>query len=496
MATVAPVRDLKAKYTQLFINNEFVNSASGKTFKDVNPATFEEIAQIQEGDKADVNKAVTAARKAFALGSPWRKMDPSERSKLLNKLADLIERDTATLATLETMDMGKPFNFAVSDMNAASKWFRYYAGYVDKICGKTVPVDGKYFCYTRMEPVGVVGCILPWNFPLMILAWKLGPALAAGCTVVVKPAEQTPLTALHFAALAKEAGVPPGVINIVPGYGPTAGHAISSHMDIEKVSFTGSSEVGRLIQKAAAESNLKKVTLELGGKSPNIVFADADLDFAVEMSHFSLFMNMGQCCTAGSRCYVQEGIYDKFVEKSVARAKTRAIGDPFDPKTESGPQVDEDQYKKILDLIESGKKEGAKLLCGGGKKGDKGYFIENTVFADVKDNQRIAREEIFGPVQQIIKFKSIDEVIPRANDTSYGLAAGVFTTDIDKALTIAHSVRAGTVWVNCYHVVNPGAPFGGFNESGIGREHGEDGIKEYMENKTVYVQVKDKQYTP
>jgi len=332
---------------------------------------------------------------------------------------------------------------------------------------------------------------LPWNFPLTILLAKLGPALAAGCTIIIKPAEQTPLTALHFASLVQEAGVPPGVINIVTGYGQT-GAALVHHQDVDKVAFTGSTEVGRLIMKGAGESNLKNVTLELGGKSPLIIFADADVDEAVEKAHFALFYNMGQCCTAASRCYVQEGIYDKFVEKSVERAKRRTVGDPFDPKNEAGPQIDDDQFKKILELIESGKKEGAKLQCGGARSGTKGYFVQPTVFSDVKDNMRIAREEIFGPVQQIIKFKTLEEVIPRANDTTYGLAAAVFTKDIDKAITIANSVQAGTVWVNCYHVVSSQAPFGGYKESGIGRENGEDGVKEYCQVKTVTIKIPHK----
>jgi len=492
MANVQPIKDIKIKYTQIFINNQFVNSVSGKTFPDVNPATGEKIVDIQEGDKADVDKAVQAAKKAFDLNSPWRRMDASARGLFLLKLADLITRDVETLASLETLDVGKPFQAAVGDMLGAAKTLRYYAGFADKICGRTIPVDGDYFTYTKLEPIGVVGAILPWNFPLFLLCNKVGPAIAAGCTLVIKPAEQTPLTALHFASLVAEAGIPPGVVNFVPGYGPTAGAAIVHHQDIDKITFTGSTEVGRLIMKGAGESNLKKVTLELGGKSPNVIFADADLDYAVEMSHFALFFNMGQCCTAGSRCYVQEEIYDKFVEKAVERAKRRTVGDPFDPKFESGPQIDNEQFNKILELIESGKKEGAKLLCGGNRLGDKGYFVQPTVFADVTDNMRIAREEIFGPVQQIIKFKSIDEVIPRANDTRYGLAAAVFTKDIDKAITMANSLQAGTVWVNCYHAVMPQAPFGGYKESGIGREFSEEGIKEYCQVKTVTIKIPHK----
>jgi acyl-CoA reductase-like NAD-dependent aldehyde dehydrogenase len=492
MADIKPIKDIKIKHTQIFINNQFVNSKSGKTFPDVNPTNGEKIIDIQEGDKADIDAAVAAAKKAFDLNSEWRHIDASARGAYLNKLGDLILRDIQTLATLECLDVGKPFTAALGDIQGSAKIMKYFSGVADKICGRTIPVDGDYFTYTKMEPIGVVGAILPWNFPLFLTCAKIGPALAAGCTLVVKPAEQTPLTSLHLAALIAEAGIPPGVVNFVPGYGPTAGAAMVHHPDIDKITFTGSTEVGRLIMKGAAESNLKKVTLELGGKSPNVVFADADLDYAVEMAHFGLFFNMGQCCTAGSRCYVQEEIYDKFVEKAVERAKRRTVGDPFDPKFESGPQIDNEQFTKILELIESGKKEGAKLLCGGDRLGNKGYFVQPTVFADVKDNMRIAREEIFGPVQQIIKFKTIEEVIPRANDTRYGLAAAVFTKDIDKAITMANSLQAGTVWVNCYHIVNPQAPFGGYKESGIGREYSEEGVLEYCQVKTVTIKIPKK----
>lgn len=489
MEDIKPVKDIKIKHTQIFINNQFVNSKSGKTFADINPSTGEKIADIQESDKADVDLAVAAAKKAFSLQSPWRKLDASKRGEILLKLADLLDRDLAILATLECLDVGKPFSAAVDELSGCPKTLRYYAGWADKVCGKTIPVDGDYFTYTRLEPIGVIGAILPWNFPLNMLVNKVGPALAAGCTIVIKPAEQTPLTALHFAALAQEAGVPPGVVNVVPGYGPTAGSALVKHDDVDKVTFTGSTEVGRLILKGAGETNLKKVTLELGGKSPLIIFADADLEQSVEDAHTALFYNSGQCCVAASRCYVQEEIYDKFVQKSVERAKKRTVGNPFDDKNESGPQIDDDQFKKIFELIESGKKEGAKLMCGGQRLGDKGFFVQPTVFADVKDEMRIAKEEIFGPVQQIIKFKTLDEVIPRANNTRYGLAAGVFTKDIDKAITIANSVQAGTVWVNCYLAGGPQAPFGGYKESGMGRENGEEGILEYCEVKTVTVKI-------
>jgi aldehyde dehydrogenase (NAD+) len=333
--------------------------------------------------------------------------------------------------------------------------------------------------------VGVVGQIIPWNFPLLMQAWKLAPALATGNTVVMKPAEQTPLTALRVGELIVEAGFPPGVVNLLPGYGPTAGAAIARHMDVDKVAFTGSTEVGHLILEASAKSNLKRVTLELGGKSPNIVFADADMDQAIEGAHFALFFNQGQCCCAGSRLFVEEKAYDEFVERSAARARRRTVGDPFDPATEQGPQVDRDQYDKVMRYIESGKKEGARLACGGGSVGDRGYFIQPTVFADVKDDMTIAREEIFGPVMSIIKFRDIEDVVARANRTEYGLAAAVWTRDIGKAMAIANNVRAGTVWVNCYDVFDAGAPFGGFKQSGMGRELGEYGLQQYTEVKTV-----------
>jgi aldehyde dehydrogenase (NAD+) len=473
--------------TKLLINNRWVPSESGKTFATVNPSTGEEICQIAEADAADVEKAVKAARHAFEHG-PWRKMPASERGRLINRLADLIETHADELARLESVDNGKPFTIAKAvDVAATVGCFRYFAGWSDKIHGKTIPIDGDYFCYTRHEPVGVVGQIIPWNFPMLMLAWKLAPALATGNTVIMKPAEQTPLSALRIGELLLEAGFPEGVVNMLPGYGPTAGAAIANHMDVDKVAFTGSTEVGHLIMRAAADSNLKRVTLELGGKSPNIVFADTDLDEAVEGAHFGLFFNHGQCCCAGSRVFVEEKIYDKFVEKSGIRASNRTVGDPFDPKTEQGPQVDHAQFDKVMEYIGSGRKEGAKLVCGGERVGDKGYFIQPTVFADVQDDMKIAKEEIFGPVMSIIPFKSVDEVVTRANRTEYGLAAAVWTRDIKKAHSIADNVRAGTVWVNCYNVLDPRSPFGGFKQSGIGRELGEYGLQQYTEVKSVII---------
>ncbi|HEY3741860.1 MAG TPA: aldehyde dehydrogenase family protein [Bryobacteraceae bacterium] len=475
--------------TKLLINNRWVPSESGKTFGTINPSTGEEICQIAEADAADVERAVKAARAAFEHG-PWRKTLASQRGKLLLRLADLIEKHADELAMLEALDNGKPFAQARAiDVPASASCYRYFAGWADKIQGKTIPIDGEYFCYTKLEPVGVVGQIIPWNFPMLMQAWKLAPALATGNTVVMKPAEQTPLSALRIGELILEAGFPDGVVNILPGYGPTAGAAIANHMDVDKVAFTGSTEVGHLIMEAAAKSNLKRVTLELGGKSPNIVFADVDIDEAVEGAHFGLFFNHGQCCCAGSRVFVEEKIYDKFVEKSGTRARNRTVGDPFEATTEQGPQVDETQFDKVMGYIDSGKAEGAKLVCGGERVGDRGYFIQPTVFADVQDDMKISKEEIFGPVMSIIPFKNLDEVVNRANRTNYGLAAAVWTRDIKKAHAIADRVRAGTVWVNCYNILDTRAPFGGFKQSGIGRELGEYGLQQYTEAKTVIVKL-------
>ncbi|XP_037045593.1 aldehyde dehydrogenase, mitochondrial [Bradysia coprophila] len=489
----APQTNPEVLYTGLFINNEWHKSKSGKNFPTINPTTGQVIAEIQEANKQDVDIAVAAARNAFKLGSPWRRMDASERGVLINRLADLMERDKVYLASLETLDNGKPYAMSLNaDVPMSVKSLRYYAGWADKVQGKTIPMDGDYFVYTRHEPVGVCAQIIPWNFPILMMAWKLGPALATGNTIVLKPAEQTSLTALYIAQLTKEAGFPEGVINVLPGYGE-AGAALASHRDVDKVAFTGSTEVGKLIQQASGNSNLKRVTLELGGKSPNIILADTDMDYAVETSHFGLFFNMGQCCCAGSRTFIEDKIYDEFVERSAERAKKRTVGNPFDLNNEQGPQVDQEQLTKILSLIESGKNEGAKLVAGGKRyEGLPGYFVEPTVFADVKDNMTIAREEIFGPVQQLIRFKNLDEVIERANNTDYGLAAAVFTKDIDKANYVVQGLRAGTVWVNAYNVLGAQAPFGGYKMSGHGRENGEYGLQNYTEVKSVIVRVPQK----
>ncbi len=470
---------------KLFIGGKWLDAVSGKTFATLNPATGQTICQVAEGDKADIDLAVKAARKAYEHG-PWSRMSGAERGRLLHKLADAIETHQEELAALETLDNGKPITEALTaDLPLTMQCYRYYAGWADKIVGQTIPLSGNYFCYTRHEPIGVVGQIIPWNFPLLMQAWKWGPALACGNTVVLKPAEQTPLTALRIAQLAQDVGFPDGVINVVPGYGPTAGAALASHMDVDKIAFTGETSTGKIVMTAAANSNLKRVSLELGGKSPNVVFADADLDAAIEGAYFGLFFNQGQCCVAGSRLFVEEKVYDEFVHKMSTKTKARKIGDPFDLTTEQGPQVSQEQMDRILGYIEHGKADGAKLVSGGARSGSDGYFVQPTVFADVQDEMKIAQEEIFGPVMSILKFKNADEVVDRGNKTFYGLAAAVWTRDVKKAHAIAHRLKAGTVWVNCYDVFDAAAPFGGFKMSGIGRELGQYALNLYTEVKTV-----------
>ena len=472
------------RQTKILIGDEWRDAVSGKTFETVNPATEEVIAEVAEGDAADVDLAVKAARKAFETG-PWATMDARDRGRLMNRLADLIEENFDELAALETLDNGKPISDArAADLPLVIDCLRYYAGWADKIHGDTIPIRGDYFCYTRREPLGVCGQIIPWNFPMLMVAWKWGPALAAGCTIVMKPAEQTPLTCLRMAELVLEAGFPPGVINVVPGYGPTAGAALVKHPGVDKIAFTGEHRTAQVIMRDAAET-LKRLTFELGGKSPNVVFADADLEAAVAGAELGLFFNQGQCCCAGSRVFVEEKIHDRFVEMIVDRAKNRVLGNPFDPNTTQGPQVDKAQFDKILGYIEKGKQQGAKCLTGGNRHGDKGFFIEPTVFDRVTDDMAIATDEIFGPVMTVLSFKDVDEVIDRSNNTFYGLAAAVWTRDVAKAHKLANSVRAGTVWVNCYDVFDAAAPFGGFKMSGIGRELGEAALANYTELKTV-----------
>ncbi|CEF61795.1 Retinal dehydrogenase 2 [Strongyloides ratti] len=488
-----PALTFTPKYNKLFINNQFVDSCNGRTFETINPGNNKVITSVSEGDHIDIDIAVNSARKAFELGSEWRRMDASYRGILLNKLADLVERDRIILATLESLDNGKPYPIAyIADLGLSIKCLRYYAGWADKNHGKTIPIDGDYFSYTRHEPIGVCGQISAWNFPLLLLTWKFGPALAMGNTMVFKAAEQTPLSALHFAALTKEAGFPDGVINIITGYGPTAGSALAKHPNVDKIAFTGSTQIGKIIMNDAANSNLKKVTLELGGKSPNIIFDDVNVDEAVKQAVHGVMFNMGQCCCAGTRTFVQASIYDEFIEKAKNTVEKLKIGSAFEEGVEHGPQIDKKQVETILKYIELGKTEGARLVTGGSSLNREGCFVEPTIFADVTNDMTIAQEEIFGPVFSIFKFEDENDLVTKANDTIYGLAAGVMTNNVNRALHVANNIRAGTVWVNCYDVFDAAAPFGGYKMSGIGRELGEYGLQAYSEVKTVTIKVPQK----
>jgi aldehyde dehydrogenase (NAD+) len=408
---------------------------------------------------------------------------------MLTKLADLLDEHVDTIAAIESLDNGKALSMAKVDVGLASGCLRYYGGWADKIHGKTIDTDHETFNYTRHEPVGVCGQIIPWNFPLLMWAWKIGPALATGCTVVLKTAEQTPLSGLYAASLCEKAGIPAGVVNILSGFGKTAGAAIASHMDIDKVAFTGSTVTGRTILQAAAKSNLKKVTLELGGKSPNIVFNDANIDDAISWVNFGIFFNHGQCCCAGSRIYVQSGIYDKFIAAFKERTAKNVVGDPFAADTFQGPQVSKLQFDRIMNYIQSGKEAGAKVETGGERHGKEGYFIQPTIFSGVSDDMKIMQEEIFGPVCSISKFETEDEVIKSGNETTYGLAAAIHTTDLNTALRVSNSLKAGTVWVNCYNLLSYQVPFGGFKESGIGRELGKYALSNYTQVKSVRIRL-------
>jgi len=491
-ATAAPV---VPQVTQLLIDGRFVDAADGRKFETIDPRTEMPICAVAEGGVEDINRAVKAARKAFNEG-PWPKMGGRERAKILFRFADLMEKHADELAALETLDNGKPLFWSkAADVPLSIDHIRYFAGWADrKVTGQTIPVDGNQFCYTLHEPIGVVGQITPWNFPLLMMAWKIAPALAAGNTIVIKVAEQTPLTALLTGKLAMEAGLPPGVLNIVPGFGETAGAALAEHMDVDKIAFTGSTEVGHAIMQASGRSNLKSVSLELGGKSPVIVADDVDIDKTIEDVHFALFFNHGQCCTAGSRLFVHERIYDEFVEKSARRAMNKSVGDPF-TNVEQGPQVSNEQFKKILGYIDAGKQQGARLMAGGSRVGDRGYYVAPTVFADVRDDMTIAKEEIFGPVMSIMKWSDKQEMVKRANDTAYGLAAGVFTKNINTANYFIRGLRAGTVWVNTYNQFDAAAPFGGYKMSGIGRDKGEYALQLYSQVKAVYTPLEDPFWT-
>lgn len=444
---------------------------------------------MHEATEKDVDIAVKAARKAFE--GEWRQVTPQDRGKYLFKLADLFEKHSDNLAAAESLDNGKAYSMAKADVQMSADCLRYYAGWADKIEGKVVDTRPDHFNYIRKEPIGVCGQIIPWNFPILMWSWKIGPAIAAGNTVLIKTAEQTPLSALYAASLVTEAGFPPGVINVLSGFGKTAGAAIASHMDVDKVAFTGSTVVGRQIMKAAASSNLKKVTLELGGKSPNIVFEDADIDNAISWVNFGIFFNHGQCCCAGSRIYVQESIYDAFVEKFKARAAKNIVGDPFAKDTFQGPQVSQVQFDRIMEYIDAGKKAGATVETGGNRKGDKGFFIEPTIFSNVTEDMKIMQEEIFGPVCSIAKFKTKEDAIAVGNSTTYGLAAAVHTKNLNTAIEVSNALKAGTVWVNTYNTLHHQLPFGGFKESGIGRELGEAALDNYVQTKTVNIRLGD-----
>ncbi|CAN5789894.1 aldehyde dehydrogenase DhaS [soil metagenome] len=474
---------------RLYIGGEWQDASSGKTFTSINPATAEPLAEIAEGAAEDIDRAVAAARAAFE-DSEWTRMDARSRGRLLYRIADGLEARADELARLETMDNGKPVREArMIDIQGSIDCFRYYAGWADKIDGDVIPVPGPYLNYTRREPVGVCGQIIPWNYPLQMAAWKVAPALACGNTVVLKPAEQTPLTALELARIAEEAGLPAGVLNVVPGFGDTAGAALVRHPDVDKIAFTGSTEVGKNIQREAA-GTLKRVSLELGGKSPNIVFADADIDAAVRGASMAIFYNTGQACTAGSRLLVEESIRDEFVEKLRARAEKMQPGDPLDPKTRLGPLVSQEQLDRVLSYIAKGKEEGADLVLGGERasvNGGKGYFLAPTIFDRVTSEMTIAREEIFEPVLAVTTFSDLEEAIAIGNKTEYGLAAAVWTRDVKKAHRAAHLLRAGTVWINTYHNVDTASPFGGYKQSGYGRELGRYALDLYTQVKSVWV---------
>jgi phenylacetaldehyde dehydrogenase len=475
---------------QMFINGEWTDAASGKTFETPNPATGETLARVAEGDAEDINRAVRAARAAFE-DSAWSRMTPSDRGRIIWRIGDLILEHAEELAQLESLDNGKPYAVALgADVPLAADLFHYMAGWATKINGQTIDISVPYMpganfhSYTLREPIGVVGQIIPWNFPLLMAAWKLGPALTTGCTVVLKPAEQTPLTALRLADLVAEAGVPAGVVNVVPGFGETAGAALAAHGDVDKVAFTGSTEVGKLIVAAAGATNLKKLTLELGGKSPNIVFDDAD-DGAIEGAANAIFFNHGQCCVAGSRLFVQESRFDEVVDGVAEIAKSIKLGSGLDPSTQMGPLVSEEQFQRVSGFLESGRTDGATALAGGGRHGDRGYFIEPTVLTNTRPDMKVVREEIFGPVVVAAPFSSLDQIAAEANDSEYGLGAGIWTRDISKAHALAKKLRAGTVWINCYNVFDASLPFGGYKQSGWGREMGAEVLNNYTEVKAV-----------
>jgi phenylacetaldehyde dehydrogenase len=479
---------------KMLIDGQWVAAASGKTFDAINPATGETLARVAEGDKEDVNRAVKAARKAFETG-PWHAMTQSARAKLMWKLADLIDANTDELAQIEALDNGKPFAVAkAADVPLAAELFRYMAGWATKLDGSVLNLSVPYMpgaqfhAYTVREPIGVIGQVIPWNFPLLMAAWKLGPALACGNTVVLKPAEQTPLSALRLGELMIEAGFPDGVVNIIPGFGETAGAALAAHPDVDKIAFTGSTEVGKLIVKAAA-GNLKKVTLELGGKSPNVVFADSDIDHAIAGAASAVFFNQGQVCCAGTRLFVEKKVYDRVVEGVADAARKIKVLPGMDPNSQMGPLVSQDQFDRVTSFLKSGREEGAEFVTGGDRHGDTGYFVQPTVLSKTHDKMKVVREEIFGPVVTVMPFTDLDEIAAQANNSVYGLAAGIWTRDTSKAHRLAKLIRAGTVWINCYNVFDAALPFGGYKQSGWGREMGKEALELYTETKSVCMQL-------
>jgi len=494
MSSAKSASETPRKY-QLFIDGQWVDAESGKTFETPNPATGATLAEVAEGDKADIDKAVAAARRAFE--GPWSKVSARDRGKMLYKLSQLIDERSKELAALETSDNGKPIKeTSYVDLPQVVENFEYFAGWATKIEGETIPVPGQMFNYTLREPVGVCGQIIPWNFPLLMAAWKLAPALAAGNTVVLKPAEQTPVGAMELASLIQEAGFPDGVVNVVPGYGETAGAALASHPDIDKLAFTGSTEVGKLVAKAAAD-NLTKVSLELGGKAPNIVFSDADLEQAVNGAMMGIFFNQGQVCCAGSRLFLDARVKDEFLDRFKEKSSRVKVGDPMDKNTQMGPQVSEEQLNRIKGYVDIAKEEGAQVLTGGCPpqlEGDfqKGYFFQPTIFGDVKNDMRVAQEEIFGPVVSVITFENEDDLIKQANEISYGLSAGIWTKDITRAHRFAKAVKAGVVWINTYNMFNAASPFGGYKQSGYGREMGKHALEMYTQVKSVWVDLSGK----
>ena len=489
-ATGARPAFLESGPKPMLIDGTWVPAASGKTFPSINPATGEALAQVAEGDRVDIDRAVTAARRAFE--GPWSKWKPFERQQLLLKIADLVERHFDELALLDTLDMGAPISRTRGGRRRVLGMLRYYAGMATTIHGETIEnsLPGEYVSFTLKEPVGVVGAIIPWNGPLAAVVWKVGPALATGCTIVLKPAEEAPLTALRLGELFLEAGVPEGVVNIVPGYGETAGAALAAHPDVDKVAFTGSHLTGQKIIQASA-GNLKRVSLELGGKSPDIVFADADLETTVPGAALAVFSNSGQICSAGTRLFVERTVYDEFVGRVAEFGQRLKVGPGVDPDVQIGPLVSEQQLERVTGYLQTGKREGARAVSGGDRilEGElsKGYFVPPTVFADVKDEMTIAREEIFGPVISAIPFTDVDEVIRRANATTFGLGSGVWTRDVSKAHRLAKGIRAGSVWVNCYQAMDPAVPFGGYKMSGYGRESGLQQLDEYLNVKAVWI---------